>query len=189
MSRSGREEHQVALPDGALPVFHPLPVERRDVRAQTTHDPVRFGQHAALDVFVQENLVLSLCVAAEALLLIQFGKLDVRVEIRGIELLDPLPELDGLQETLFVGERVRGPCILSAGLGDPVQTGQEVTEPPDHVDVAGIAREETAIDGQRLLHPPGLLQHIRLQERRSSVLLCWRLGGGLRRPGGCSAER
>ena len=92
-----------------------LQVGRVDVRHLLEHVAGVAGP-AALDVLVDDDLVLALGLHHEALLRVQVGQVQVGLESGGVELVDLLPDGDGLEEEAVLRVEVGDLRVLLARL-------------------------------------------------------------------------
>jgi hypothetical protein len=120
-------------------------------------DVGRFPGLPLLQVLVQDDLELALGLHQEALLAVQVGELQVRVQRGGVQAIDLLPDRDRLEQEAVPGVEVRDLRVLLAGLPRAVQLGVEVTDLVDGVPVARIRLQELPVEIDGLVEATGLL--------------------------------
>ena len=137
-----------------------LEVARVDVR-HLLEDIAGLAHLAALDVLVDDVLVLALGLHHEALLAVELGQVQVGIERGRIELVDLLPDGDGLEVEAVLGVEVRHLGVLLGRLAELVELGVEVADLVDDVPVARVVLDELLVETDGLLDLARLLELVR----------------------------
>ncbi len=117
---------------------------------------------APLQVLVDDDLVLSLGLHHEALLGVELGQVEVGVEGGGVELVDLLPDRDGLEQEAVFGVEVGDLGVLLGRVAGPPELGEKVADLVGGVPVAWVVVDDLSIELDRLLEAAGLLLFVGL---------------------------
>jgi hypothetical protein len=138
-----------------------LEVAGVDVR-HLLEDVAGLAHLAALDVFVDDVLVLALGLHHEALLGVELGQVQVGIEGGRVELVDLLPDRDGLEVEAILRVEVGHARVVVRGLLELVELGVEVPDLVDDVPVARVVLDDLLVEGDGLGQLAGLLQLVRV---------------------------